>query len=89
MLQLQAQTRQQAAIIEQMNRGGVPIPTATPTDLDWFAVHEKHQIAVRMLAQASQDAKTGLDLLLKNAPVLTELALLLKDVGRVSESNSR
>lgn len=87
--QLQAQTRQQAAIITQMNHGGVPIPTATPSELDWHTVNEKHKIAIQLLTQASQEAKTGLDLILKNAPVLSEVALMLRDLGRISEDRAR
>jgi multidrug resistance efflux pump len=87
--QLQAQTRQQAAVIEQMNMGGIPIPSAAPSDLDWFTVQQKHKMAMRMLSQASQEANTGLELLIKNAPVLNEVALLLRDLGRISDDRSR
>lgn len=87
--QLQAQTRQQAAIIQQMNLGGIPIPTATSAELDWYTVHEKHQLAIRMLTQATQEAKAGLDLILKNGQALTEVAILLKDISKVSEERSR
>ena len=85
---LQAQNRQQAAIIQQMNLGGVPIPNSAPAELDWFSVHEKHQLAMRMLSQASQEAHTGLELLTKNAPVLAEVLSLLKDVGKISDERS-
>ena len=86
---LQAQTRQQAAIISQMNLGGVPIPTASPAELDWYTVHEKHLMAIRMLTQASQEAKTGLELLLKNAPIIQDVTLLLKDAAKVSDDRSK
>lgn len=88
-MQLQAQTRQQAALISQMNLGGIPIPTASPSELDWYTVHEKHQMALRMLTQASQEAKTGIELLLKNAPILQEVTLLLKDSGKISEERGK
>lgn len=84
----QAQNRQQAAIIQQMNHGGVPIPNASPADLDWYSVHEKHQLAMRMLSQASQEAHTGLELLTKNAPVLVEVLSLLRDVGKISDERA-
>lgn len=86
--QSQAQNRQQAAIIQQMNMGGVPIPNASPADLDWYSIQEKHQIAMRMLSQASQEAHKGLELLTKNAPVLVEVLSLLKDAGKISEDRS-
>ena len=87
--QLQAQNRQQAQIITQMNLGGVPIPAGSAEDIDWQIVQEKHQIAARLLSQASQEAKSGIDLLLKNAPVLAEVAQMLKDIGRITEERTR
>lgn len=87
--QLQTQNRQQAAIISQMNLGGIPIPNIAPAELDWHTVQEKHQLAVRMLTQASQEAQTGLELLTKNVPVLADLASLLKDLGKISDERTR
>ena len=87
--QLQAQNRQQAAVIEQMNLGGVPIPTASAAELDWFSIQQKHKLALRMLSHASQEATAGLELLMKNAPVLNDVALLLRDINRISDDRSR
>jgi hypothetical protein len=86
--QLQAQNRQQAALIAQMNHSGIPIPTTSAADLDWYTIQEKHKTASRLLLQASQEAKSGIDLLLKNAPVLAEVAQMLKDLGRISEEKT-
>lgn len=89
MAQLHVQNRQQAAIIQQMNLGGVPIPNTSPTELDWYSIQEKHQLAMRMLSQASQEARAGLELLTKNAPVLVEVLSILKDVGKVSDERAQ
>jgi len=65
--------------------GGAPmyVPPGV-VDVDWNIVREKSNLAMSLLSKAAQEAKMGLQMLLKNSSVFSEVAQILKDIDRIS-----
>jgi hypothetical protein len=57
---------------------------ASPNDVSWHAIKEKSSLAMQILQKTAHEAKTGIDLLLRNAHVFNQVAQLLKDVDRAA-----
>jgi len=54
------------------------------SDVDWNIVREKSQLAMSMMSKSAQEAKAGLQMLMKNASVFADVSQLLKDIDRIA-----
>jgi hypothetical protein len=55
-----------------------------PGHIEWMAVKEKSAYAMGLLKKTAMEAQTGLDLLMRNANVFTDLAMMIKDMERIA-----
>lgn len=71
--------------LESFNKSSNQNSVHSEDEMDWKSIKEKNEYVANLLKSVSIEAKSGIDLILKNVSKINEISMILKSIDRVSE----